>query len=47
MTLTETPLHTSAEPDDVNVKNTYVNCWKRTQPRPRPLLPTPQVPPLA
>ena len=32
--------------DDVNVKNSYVNCWERT-PVPRALLETPSVPPLA
>jgi hypothetical protein len=46
MTPAETPQHTAAEADDVNVKSNYVVCWARTKPQPRPLLPTPQVPPL-
>ncbi|WP_257456490.1 hypothetical protein [Archangium lipolyticum] len=47
MTPAENSQHTATEVDDVNVKNNYVDCWKRgTKPQRRPLLPTPQVPPL-
>ena len=36
----------SNDDDDVNVKNSYVDCWY-IAPKPRALLDAPSVPPLA